>query len=123
MVFDDIRPDASQFDPIKEYFFAGRQRGTTAVFLAQSYFDMPKYIRRNAGCLIFMVGLDHRDVLEIAADRHFLPICRGQLEAAYQEATAEPFSYFVIDNTADPILLLRFRKRFLVRPQGGEPLC
>ena len=47
VVFDDIRLDAKSLAPIKEYFSAGRHKNVTATYLAQSCYDVPKYIRRN----------------------------------------------------------------------------
>ncbi|MEW8684167.1 MAG: hypothetical protein AB2556_00030 [Candidatus Thiodiazotropha sp.] len=95
VMFDDIRLTPRQLEPIKEYFSAGCHRKVNAIFLAQSYIDVPKFIRGNSGGLVFMPGLDNRDFREIAAD-HTRSISSEQFEAACREVFAEPFFYFNI---------------------------
>ena len=109
VVFDDIRLDSKSLNPIKEYFSASRHKNVTAIYLAQSYYDVPKYIRRNTGCIVLMRGLHQRDVREIAAD-HADGITKEQLAAAYHEATEKKYGYFVIDRTAEEVAI-RYRKR------------
>ena len=45
IVFDDIKRD--NMNKIKEYFSLSRNRNFNCIYLTQSYFDTPKYIRRN----------------------------------------------------------------------------
>ena len=49
IVFDDIKIDKKNMDTVKEYFSLSRNKNNycNCIYLCQSYFDVPKYIRRN----------------------------------------------------------------------------
>jgi len=110
IVFDDIRIDAPNMNKIKEYFSLSRNKRCNCLYLTQSYYDVPKYIRRNTKCLVLFSGFDNRDIDEICKDN-----CKGishsELKQIYREATAEPHSFLVIDKTARHVPQM-YRKGF-----------
>ena len=48
IVFDDIKLD--NMNKIKKYYSLSRNRNCNCIYLTQSYFDTPKYIRKNTNC-------------------------------------------------------------------------
>ena len=110
VVFDDIRIDKKNMDKIKEYFSLSRNKKCNCIYLAHSYYDVPKYIRRNTKCFALFGGFDNRDIREICRDNNRDITC-DELEKLYRDATAEPHSFLVIDKTADN-MPERYRKRF-----------
>jgi len=110
IVFDDIRIDRVNMDKIKEYFSLSRNKRCNCIYLTQSYYDVPKYIRRNTKCLVLFGGFDNRDIKEICKDNS-KDISREELERLYRKATEDRHSFFVIDKTSDN-LPERYRKCF-----------
>ena len=110
VIFDDIKIDKRNMDKIKEYFSLSRNKNCTCIYLCQSYYDVPKYIRRNTRCFLLFNNLDNRDVRTIAHDQ-----CQGlkksEFERIYRSATEEPYSFMLIDRTAKT-LPERYRKGF-----------
>ena len=97
-------------DKIKEYFSLSRNKKCNCIYLTQSYYDVPKYIRRNTKCLLLFRGFDNRDIKEICKD-NCKGITREELGDLYLKATEDPHSFFVIDKTSDNIPE-RYRKGF-----------
>ena len=62
IVFDDIKIDKGNMDRINEYFSLSRNRCCNCIYLTQSYYDVHKYIRRNAKCFCLYPGIDNRDI-------------------------------------------------------------
>jgi len=108
MVFDDIK--LNDMKKVMEYFSLSRNKNCNCIYLTQSYFDTPKYIRRNTNCFIFFGNLDNKDIRYIADD-HAKGITRKQMEAIYRKATEDLYSFMVLDKTAKHIPL-RYRKCF-----------
>lgn len=99
IVFDDIKIDGKNMKNVMEYFSLSRNKNCNCIYLSQSYYDVPKYIRRNTKCFVLFGGLDNKDIRHIADDM-CKNISRKDFEDIYGKATAEPFSYMVVDKTA-----------------------
>ena len=99
IVFDDIKIDRKNMDRIKEYFSLSRNRCCNCIYLTQSYYDVPKYIRRNTKCFCLYPGLDNRDIRFIAND-HASSLTGGKLSEIYKTATDGPYNFFTIDKTS-----------------------
>ena len=84
IVFDDIK--LSNMNKIKEYFSLSRNRNYNCIYLTQSYFNTPKYIRRNTNCFAFFGNLDNKDIRHISDD-HAKDITRLEMESICREAT------------------------------------
>ena len=68
IIFDDIKLDNKNMNNIKEYFSLSRNKNCNCIYLTQSYYDVPKYIRRNTKCFILFGGLDNKDIRHISDD-------------------------------------------------------
>lgn len=97
IVFDDLKLD--NMNPVKEYFSLSRNKSCNCLYLCQSYYDVPKYIRRNTKCFVLFNGLDNKDVRCIAHD-HSAGITSDEFVRVYHAATESPFSFMVLDKTA-----------------------
>ena len=110
IVFDDIKLDNTNMKKLMEYFSLSRNKNCNCIYLTQSYFDTPKYIRRNTNCFVFFGNLDNKDIRHITDD-HAKDLNREQLESIYREATKDPYNFMVLDKTAKHTPL-RYRKCF-----------
>lgn len=99
IVFDDIKIDRRNMDRIKEYFSLSRNKNCRCIYLCQSYYDVPKYIRRNTKCFCLFPSLDNRDVMNIATD-HVRGVSKEDFKNIYIDATSEPHSFMCLDKTA-----------------------
>ena len=99
VIFDDVKIDKRNMDKVKEYFSLSRNKNCNCVYLCQSYYDVPKYIRRNTKCFLLFNGLDNRDIQSIAHD-HCRCVSKKEFEGLYATATKEPHSFLMVDNTA-----------------------
>ena len=99
IVFDDIRIDKKNMDQIKEYFSLSRNKSCNCIYLTQSYYDVPKYIRRNTKCFCLYPNLDNKDVRFIAND-HANTLTDDSLFDIYKQATNDQYNFFVIDKTS-----------------------
>ena len=52
VVFHDIKIDGKHTKPIEEYFSLSRNKKCNCIYLTQSYYNTPKYIRRNIKSLL-----------------------------------------------------------------------
>ena len=82
VIFDD-KIDKRNMDKTKEYFSLSRNKNCTCIYLCQSYYDVPKYIRRNTRCFLLFNNLDNRDVRTIAHDQ-----CQGLKKVSLREYTS-----------------------------------
>ena len=107
-VFDDIK--LNNMKNLMEYFSLSRNKNCNCIYLTQSYYDTPKYIRRNTNCFVFFGNLDNKDIRHICDD-HAKDVTRKEMDNIYREATKEPYSFMVLDKTAKH-KSLRYRKCF-----------
>ena len=110
IIFDDIKLDRRDMNNIKEYFSLSRNKNCNCIYLTQSYYDVPKYIRRNTKCFILFGGLDNKDVRHISDDLS-KDIGRDKFGNIYREATSEPYDFMVVDKTSKHIPEM-YRKKF-----------
>ncbi|EDV19111.1 uncharacterized protein TRIADDRAFT_62444 [Trichoplax adhaerens] len=110
IVFDDIKIDSKNMNKIKEYFSLSRNKNCNCIYLTQSYYDVPKYIRRNTKCFILFGGLDNRDIRNITED-HAKGISKSEFKNIYIEATEQPYTFMVIDKNTKYIPEI-YRKGF-----------
>ena len=99
VVFDDIKIDKKNMDRIKEYFSLSRNKNCNCIYLCQSYYDVPKYIRRNTKCFCLFPSLDNRDVMHIATD-HVREIPKEEFQKIYRDATSERYDFMCLDKTS-----------------------
>ena len=68
IVFDNIKINKKNMDRINDCFSLSRHKNCCNIYLCQSHYDVPKYIRRNFKCFCSFPSLDNRDKMNTATD-------------------------------------------------------
>ena len=84
------------------------------MFLSQSYFAVPKYIRLNS-TYYFIMKIPNKQELQQIAFIHLSDIDFKDLMSLYKKCTAKPYSFLVTDPTLASDNTSRFRKNLLER--------
>ena len=82
---------------IKELFIRCRKLNISLVFIAQSYFSVPKDVRLNSTHLIMKIN--NIKELQNIATNHSADINYKDFIKSYRECTKEPYSFLTIDTT------------------------
>ena len=111
VLFDDLNfarsPDQQK---MLEYFSKGRHNNVTSIYIAQSYFNIPKAIRLNASHIMLYDVDDVAEMREIAK-KYARGVDFKQFKKLYELATKDPYCFLFIDKTKrEPIE--RFRQNF-----------
>lgn len=109
IIFDDLVNEKDQ-RAIEDYFLRGRKLKTSSIYISQSYFKVPKFIRLNVNYIILKKIGSKRD-LKLILSEYNLDISIDDLLALYQYATQDKFDFFMID--IDAPAGQQFRKNFL----------
>ena len=116
IVSDDMITDMinnKKLNPIViELFIRGRKRNISIVFITQSYFKMPKYVRLIS-THFFIMKIPNKRELQQTALNHSSDIDFKDFMEIYKKCTAEPNSFLVSDTTLPSNNPLRFRKNLL----------
>ena len=99
---------------VTELFIRGRKINVSLVFLAESYFAVPKIIRLNSTHYFVMKIRNKRELQQIAFN-HVSDIDLQNFMNLYNKCTAEPYSFLFIDTTLSSNNSSRFRKNLLER--------
>ena len=101
------------FNPIvTELFIRDRKLNISLVFITQSYFAMPKYIRLNSK-YYFIMKIPNKWKLRQSSFNHSSDIDFKNFMNLYKRCTAKSYSFFVIDGTLASDNPSRFRKNLL----------
>lgn len=95
IIFDDFVTEKDQ-DLIINLFIRGRKKNASVIYLTQSYFLTPKDIRLQCSYFIFFSIFNHRELIEIQKD-HCPGVDKQTFLEYYNNATREPFNFFMID--------------------------
>ena len=94
---------------IKKLFVRCRKLYISLVFITQSYFSVPKYVRLNSTHYLIMKINNKRELQNIAIN-HSADIDYQDFKKIYRECTKEPYNFLIIDTTLPESDPLRFRK-------------
>ena len=97
---------------VTELFIRGRKLNISIVFITQSYFKVPKYVRLNSTHFFIMKIPNKRELQQIALN-HSSDIDFKDFIKIYRKCTAEPYSFLVNGTTLPSDDPLRFRKILL----------
>ena len=97
---------------IKELFLRRKKLNISMVFITQSYFSVPKYVRLNSTHHLIM-KINNKKELQNTAIRYSADIRYNDFVRIYRECTRKPYSFLRIDTTLPASDPLRFRKKFL----------
>lgn len=95
VVLDDLVNEKNQ-EAVKDFYIRCRKLNCSIIYIAQSYFLIPKLIRQNVTNVIFLKIGSNRD-LKLILSEYGLSIPRETLIKMYDYATAEKFVPFIID--------------------------
>ena len=113
IAFDDMFADiitSKRFQSIiKELFIRCRKLNISLVFIIQSYFSVPKYVRLNSTHYLIMKINNKRELQNIAIN-HSADIDYQDFIKIYRECTKESYNFLTINTTLTASDPLRFRK-------------
>ena len=116
IIFDDMIADMinnNKLNPIvTELFIRGRKLNISIVFIAQSYFKVPKDVRLNS-THFFIIKIPNKRELQQIALNHSSDMDFEDFMNIYKKSTKEPYSFLVNDTTLPSNDPLRFRKNLL----------
>ena len=99
---------------VTELFIRGRKLNISPVFIAQSYFAVPKDIRLNFTHYFIMKFPNKRELKQIAS-HNSSDINFQDFMNLYKKCTEKPYSFLVIDNSLTSDNSLHFRKNLIER--------
>ena len=94
---------------VTELFIRGRKLNISLLFIAQSYFEVPKDVRLNT-THFFISKIPNKRELQQIAINHSSDISTKDFFNIYRKCTSEPYLFFVNDTTLASNNPLRFRK-------------
>lgn len=109
-IFDDLITEKDKLlKRVEKYYIAGRKRNCSCMFLSQSYYSIPKVIRKNCMEIILKHINQSTDLKRILADYAEMDVTLEKLTEMYHAAIAgDPFNFFMIDlKTMDDNLKFR----------------
>ena len=113
IVFDDMIADImsnKKFQAaVKELFIRCRKLNISLVFVTQSYFSVPKYVRLNSVHNLIMKIINKKELQNIAITNS-ADIDYKDFMKIYREYTKERYSFLTTDTTWPANDSLRFRK-------------
>jgi len=109
VVWDDLVL-SKDLTMVENYYIRARKLSVSVIFLSQSYYDIPKVIRKNSDILVILKLGGLREIKMILAD-YGLGVSKDQLLGMYEFATDQKLSPLIIRKENPPDT--RFSKGFL----------
>lgn len=97
VIFDDLVKDKKANLIIEEYFKLGRKKHITAIYLSQSFYATPKFIRDNISILIIKKISSKREMKMILTDYPIGELTVDQLQQIYNKFTKNFLDCLVIN--------------------------
>jgi hypothetical protein len=95
VIWDDLVL-SKNLNSVEEYYIRARKMNCSVVFLSQSYYDIPKMIRKNSNYLVLLnLGGSKREQTAIL-NEWGSDLDKDQLKAVYQDATSEHMRPLII---------------------------
>lgn len=108
IVMDDLVVERNQ-KVLENYFIRARKMNCSLIYISQSYYDVPKIIRKNLNYLIVKQLSSMSDLARIMRE-YSLGLEREEIIAMYENATENKTDFLLVDLDAD--VKDRFRKNF-----------
>ena len=109
IVMDDLVLESNQ-RPLEEYFIRARKQNCSLIYISQSYYAVPKMIRKNLNYLVIKQLSSLQDLFRIMRE-YSLGDNKAQIKKIYENATSDNKQDFLLvdlDSTPEN----RFRKNF-----------
>ena len=100
VIIDDMVLDKDQ-SKVEKYYMMCRKKNVSIIYLSQSYYRVPKFIRVNANELILIKVPSERD-LKLILSESAMGIDKEVLLRMYNDLTKEKFNALIIDFNAPP---------------------
>lgn len=95
VVWDDLVL-AKNLDYVEEYYMRARKKNCSVIFLSQSYYDIPKFIRKNSNYLVLLdLGGSKREQTAIL-NEWSTDLTKDELKAIYLDAVSVPLRPLII---------------------------
>ena len=95
VVWDDLVL-SKNLSNVEEYYMRARKKSCSVVFLSQSYYDIPKFIRKNSSYLVLLdLGGSKREQTAIM-NEWSSDLDPDELKAVYNDAVAVPLRPLII---------------------------
>jgi len=95
VVWDDLVLNKNQ-ETIEKYYMRARKKNCCVIYLSQSYYDIPKFIRKNSNYLVILnLGGSKREQNAIL-NEWSTDLDRDELQAIYNDATSEHMRPLII---------------------------
>jgi len=109
IVMDDLVLESNQ-KPLEEYFIRARKQNCSLIYISQSYYAVPKMIRKNLNYLVIKQLSSLQDLFRIMRE-YSLGDNKAQIKKLYENATTDnKQDFLLVDLDAPPEN--RFRKNF-----------
>jgi uncharacterized pyridoxamine 5'-phosphate oxidase family protein len=109
IIFDDLVNKKDQ-SKIINYFIRCRKKNCSAIYITQSYYDVPTIVRKNINYAVFLKLGGVKELKMIMRDYSMDDI--NQLKNMYEYATNEKFQVLIIDKESDNPKR-KFRRNYL----------
>ena len=96
IVLDDMVGVKSAEPYIETLYKRGRKVGVTCVYLTQSFYNVPSFVRKQLHYL-FLLKLSGKRDTNMIINNYALGVTAEQILALYKEATADQFNFLKID--------------------------
>lgn len=106
IIFDDMLLEKDQ-SMVEDYFMRGRKYNASFIYLSQSYFKTPRFIRLN--CTDFMLFPSHnKKELNMIQQVHATRLTKDQFMSLFEEINKTPFNFmFIATREKNPMLWIR----------------
>lgn len=95
VVWDDLVL-SKNLNNVEEYYMRARKKNCSVIFLSQSYYDIPKFIRKNSNYLVLLdLGGNKREQTAIL-NEWSSDLDKDQLKAVYNDAVSVPLRPLII---------------------------
>lgn len=95
VVWDDLVLNKAQ-DKVEKYYMRARKMNCSVIYLSQSYYDIPKFIRKNSNYLVILnLGGSKREQTAIL-NEWSTDLDKDELNAIYNDATSEHMRPLII---------------------------
>ena len=95
VVWDDLVL-AKTLDAVSNYYMRARKKNCSVIFLSQSYYDIPTFIRKNSNYLVILdLGGSKREITAIMNEWSG-DLDKDELRAVYKDATSEHMRPLII---------------------------
>jgi hypothetical protein len=95
VVWDDLVL-SKNLNSVEEYYMRARKKNCSVIFLSQSYYDIPKFIRKNSNYLVLLdLGGSKREQTAIL-NEWSSDLDKDELKAVYNDAVSVPLRPLII---------------------------